>query len=59
LVDGYSARWYRYISRCVRQAFLLGEGDDGRREWFEKRLEELADIFAVAVRPFSMMNVAG
>jgi hypothetical protein len=27
--------------------------------WLENRLEELADIFAVAVGCFSMMNVAG
>jgi hypothetical protein len=56
LVDVSVARWYHCISRCVRKAFLLGEGDDDRREWLENRLEELADIFAVAVGGFSMME---
>jgi hypothetical protein len=30
LVDVTVARWYHCISRCVRKAFLLGEGDDDR-----------------------------
>ena len=59
LVDVSVARWYHCRSRCVRKAFLLGEGDNDRREWLENRLEELADIFAVAVGGFSMMNGAG
>jgi putative transposase len=59
LVDVSVARWYHCISRCVRKAFLLGEGDDDRREWLENRLEELADIFAVAVGGFSMMDESG
>jgi putative transposase len=59
LVDVSLARWYHCISRCVRKAFLLGEGDDDRQKRLENRLEELADIFAVAVGGFSMMNVAG
>jgi hypothetical protein len=54
LVDVSLSRWYHPISRCVRTAFLLGEGDDDRREWLENRLEELANIFAVAVGGFSM-----
>jgi REP element-mobilizing transposase RayT len=43
-------------SRCVHRAFLLGEGDQNREEWLENRLEELADIFAVAVGGFSVMD---
>jgi Transposase IS200 like len=56
LVDVSLARWYHCVTRCVRRAFLLGEGDHNRREWLENRLEELADIFAVAVGGFSVMN---
>ena len=44
------------MTRCVRRAFLLGEGDRNRKEWIESRLEELAGIFAVAVGGFSVMN---
>ena len=56
LVDLSLARWYHCITRCVRRAFLLGEGDDNRKEWLDNRLQELADIFAVAVGGFSVMD---
>jgi hypothetical protein len=39
LVDLTVTRWYHCVSRCVRKAFLLGEGDHNRREWLENRLE--------------------
>jgi REP element-mobilizing transposase RayT len=56
LVDVSLARWYHCITRCVRRAFLLGERDDNRKKWLEKRLQELAEIFAVAVGGFSVMD---
>ena len=39
LVDVSVTRWYHCISRCVRRAFLLGEGDQDRKEWIEDRLQ--------------------
>jgi hypothetical protein len=56
LVDTSLARWYHCVTRCVRKAFLLGEGDKNRKEWLQNRLEELADVFAVAVGGFSVMD---
>ena len=56
LVDASLTRWYHCVTRCVRRAFLLGEGDQNRREWIDNRLEELADIFAVAVGGFSVIE---
>ena len=56
LVDVSLARWYHCVTRCVRKAFLLGEGNHNRKEWLENRLEELAGIFAVAVGGFAVMN---
>ena len=56
LVDLTVTRWYHCVSRCVRKAFLLGEGDQNRKEWLEDRLEELSEIFAVAVGGFSVMD---
>jgi putative transposase len=49
LIDPTITRWYHCVSRCVRRAFLLGEGLDDRKKWVENRLEELAEIFAIAV----------
>jgi len=56
LVDVSLARWYHCVTRCVRRAFLLGEGDQNRKEWLENRRDELADIFAVAVGGFSVLD---
>ena len=56
LVDVSLTRWYHCVTRCVRRAFLLGEGDHNRKLWLQNRLEELAEIFAVSVGGFSVMN---
>ena len=64
LVDPSVARWYHCVSRCVRRAFMLDEapGDESGeeplspKEWIEKRLQELAGIFAVGVAGFSVMD---
>ncbi len=56
LVDPSVTRWYHCVTRCVRRAFLLGEGADDRKLWIERRLQELAEIFAVAVGGFSVMD---
>jgi len=40
----------------VRRAFLLGEGPNDRKVWIEKRLEELAQIFSIAVGGFSVLD---
>jgi hypothetical protein len=42
LVDVSLTRCYHCVTRCVRRAFLLGEGEHNRREWLENRFEELA-----------------
>ena len=56
LVDTSVTRWYHCITHRVRRAFLLGEGDQNRKDWIKNRLEELAEIFAVAVGGFSVMD---
>lgn len=56
LVNIAVTRWYHCISRCVRRAFLLGEGDTHRKQWIENRLHELAQIFAVSVGGFSVLD---
>jgi len=49
-------RWYHCVTRCVRRAFLLGEGPSDRKVWIDKRLEELAQIFSLAVGGFSVLD---
>src|SRR5262245_7608112 len=56
LVDPSVSRWYHCITRCVRRAFLLSEGPFDRKEWIDRRLQELAEIFAIAVGGFSVLD---
>ena len=55
-VDVSVTRWYHCVTRCVRRALLLGEGPWNRKQWIERRLQELAEIFAVAVGGFSVLD---
>ena len=43
LIDPSVTRWYHCVSRCVRKAFLLGEGDGNRTKWLENRLKNKAE----------------
>jgi hypothetical protein len=56
LIDVSLTRWYHCATRCVRRAFLLGEGLLNRKQWVEDRIEELAGAFAVGVGGFSVMD---
>ena len=56
LVDLQLTRYYHCISRCVRRAFLCGEGYEHRKQWIEQRLELLAGNFAVSVCGFAIMD---
>ena len=57
-VDATVSRWYHCISRCVRRAHLLGEGEQvgARKKWIETRLQMLDAIFAVSVGGYSVMD---
>lgn len=56
LVDPEVTRYYHCISRCVRRAFLCGEGYEHRKQWIEDRLERLAHCFAISVCGFAVMD---
>ena len=56
LIDVSVSRWYHCMSRCVRGASLLCDGPSNRKEWIENRIEELAQIFALGVGGFSVMD---
>ncbi len=56
LVDEVVTPWYHCVSRCVRKAFLCGEGHSHRKDWIEARLRELVDIFALDCAGFAIMD---
>jgi hypothetical protein len=53
LVGPAVSRWYHCATRCVRRAFLLGDEDEDRKTWIERRMQELAEIFAISVGGFA------
>lgn len=56
LVDLDVTRYYHCLSRCVRGAFLCGDGCEHRKQWIEDRLKVLAENFAISVCGFSVMG---
>ena len=56
LVDVVVTRYYHCISRCVRRAFLCGQGFEHRKAWIEARLELLATQFSVSVCGFAILD---
>ena len=56
LVDSTVTPYYHCISRCVRRAFLCGEGCEHRKQWIEDRLRELDSIFAVEVAAYAVLD---
>jgi len=56
LVDVSVTPWYHVISKTVRGAFLLREGEDDRKQWIEDRLKFLAELFAMEVAGFAILD---
>jgi hypothetical protein len=56
IVDEAVTRWYHCTSRCVRRAFLCGEGKHDRKGWIEDRLRELVGIFAIDCGGFAVLD---
>ena len=54
--DPSAPPWLHCISRCVRRAFLCGEGLEHRKLWLEKRLRLLSRCFAVDVAAYAIMS---
>ena len=48
--------WVHCVSRCVRRAYLCGDGYEHRKEFVEKRLQLLAEHAAVEMGAYSVMS---
>lgn len=55
IVDRSEPGFYHCVSRCVRQALLLGAVDD-RQKWMEHRLELLCSVYAIDDAAHSIMD---
>jgi REP element-mobilizing transposase RayT len=56
LVDEAVTPWYHCVSRCVRKAFLCGQGAEHRKRWIEQRLQFLASLFSIDCGGFAVMD---
>ena len=56
IIDESTPGCYHLISRCVRRAFLCGEGYEHRKDWLEQRIRCMAEVFAVDVMALAIMS---
>lgn len=56
LVDVSVTSWYHVISKTVRGAMLLENGDVDRKQWIEDRIELLTKVFAIEVGGYAILN---
>ena len=56
LVDVGVTPWYHVISKTVRGAFLLAEGEMDRKQWIEDRLQHLASLFCIEVAGVAVLD---
>jgi hypothetical protein len=57
LVDVSLTRWYHCVTRCVRRAFLLGEGDHNR-EGLSHSVTASGIVVAIEQSPFDRLSAA-
>ena len=56
LVDPTVSRWYHCVTRCVRRAFLARRGTTRPQAMDRDAAPELAEIFAISVGGFSILD---
>jgi len=56
IVNPTEVGWYHCVSRCVRRAYLCGDGHEHRKGWVVERLRLLAEVFAVEIAAYAVMS---
>ena len=56
LVDVNVSPWYHVLSKTVRGAWLLGEGQEDSKQWIQDRLQELSQVFAIEIAGFAVLD---
>lgn len=56
IVNPSDPGWYHCVSRCVRRAFLCGDGHAYRKQWVVDRLRLLAECFSVEIAAYAVMS---
>ena len=56
LVSDDTAHWYHIVSRCVRRAYLCGDGFEHRKKMIRKRLVHLSSIFSIEIASYAVMD---
>jgi len=56
LIDASKPGWVHCINRCVRRAFLAGDGKEHRKQWIEQRLRELSGVYACEIAAYAVMS---
>jgi REP element-mobilizing transposase RayT len=55
IVDESTPGLYHCISRCVRRAYLCGDGYEHRRRWMKQRIATLVELMAIDVFAYSIL----
>lgn len=56
IVDESQPGVYHCISRCVRRAFLCGDGYEHRKRWLERQIDLLASLMAIDIYAFQILG---
>ena len=56
IVSSDTAHWYHIITRCVRRAYLCGDGFEHRKEMIRQRLVHLSGIFSIEIASYAIMD---
>ncbi len=56
IVDSSATGVYHCISRCVRRAFLCGDGYEHRKRWLERRMDFLVSLMAIELYAYQILS---